>query len=273
MNQKQIKAMLIKAFDMVAPGYDHEALRFFPESALHLAQLVGLSGRERVLDVATGTGHAALAIASTLLDGHVTAVDFSGGMLARAREKAASLGLTNIEFLERDMRNLDFSDGQFDAAICSFGIFFVDDMDAQLARIVSVVKPGGLIGITTFTEESFRPLADLMRERIQLFGVTDGPQSRIQLATESDCRTLFETAGIENITIETRDQGYYLKDENEWWQVIWNAGYRRLVNRLSAEDLERFKREHLREIKALRTADGVWLNIGVIYATGNKPSP
>lgn len=270
-DQEQLKTMLIKAFDMVSEGYDGTALRFFPESSRHIVELLGLSGRERMLDIATGTGHAALALAAAFPQGYATGVDFSPGMLAQARQKAESLGIRNVEFLERDMRDLDFPKNHFDAAICSFGIFFVDEMDEQLTRIVSVVKPGGRIAITTFTEDSFQPLADLMHNRIQHFGVKETDQARTQLTTENDCRNLFKGAGIENIAIETRDQGYFLKDASEWWQVVWNAGYRRLMNQLSAKDLEQFKREHLQEVKELQTPDGIWLNIGVIYTTGTKP--
>jgi ubiquinone/menaquinone biosynthesis C-methylase UbiE len=118
MDEKQLKAMLKETFDTVSGGYDSEALRFFQASAEHMAFLLGLQGNENVLDVACGTGNAALAIAKFLPTGQVTAVDFSSGMLDQARRKAASLDVRNVEFIERDMQNLKFSDCLFDVAVC-----------------------------------------------------------------------------------------------------------------------------------------------------------
>src|SRR5512147_2911626 len=103
MDEQQLKTMVKETFDVVSASYDSRELRFFPESAKNMAGLLSLRGDEHVLDVACGTGNAALAIAPRLPRGRVTAADFSSGMLEQARRKAGMLGLANIEFLERDM--------------------------------------------------------------------------------------------------------------------------------------------------------------------------
>ncbi len=167
MNEQQQKAMLKETFDTVAAGYDNNALRFFPESARHLAACLDLRGGETVLDVATGTGHAALAVAARLPRGRVTGVDFSPGMLDQAARKAASLNVRNVEFLERDMQNFGFPAGSFDAAVCSFGIFFATDMDAQLSHIADAVRPRGQVAISGFQESYFHPLKDLLSKDCQ----------------------------------------------------------------------------------------------------------
>jgi len=147
--------LLKETFDNVSGGYDDKALRFFQASAEHMAFLLGLQGNENVLDAACGTGNAALAIAKFLPNGRVTAVDFSPGMLDQARRKAASFDVCNVEFMEQDMQNLDFSGGLFDVAVCAFGIFFVEDMESLLLRIASTVKPGGRIMISNFQKITF----------------------------------------------------------------------------------------------------------------------
>src|SRR3990172_8359947 len=165
--QQKMKAMLKETFDAVSGGYDGKALRFFPESAKNMATLLDLRGDEQVLDVACGTGHASLAIAQMLPKGRITAVDFSAGMLDQARKKAASMKIGNIDFEARDMQDLGFAESRFDVDICAFGIFFVDDMNAQLSHIVSTVKPGGRIMISNFLENYFHPLKDLMAKRLE----------------------------------------------------------------------------------------------------------
>jgi ubiquinone/menaquinone biosynthesis C-methylase UbiE len=270
MDEQQLKRMLIETFNTVSEGYDDRALRFFPESAKNMAALLRLRGDERVLDVACGTGHATLALAPLLPAGRVTAVDFSSGMLARARRKAETLKLANVEFIERDMQDLGFPDGAFDAAVCAFGIFFVNDMEAQLAHIASRVKPGGRVMISNFQESYFHPLKELFINRIAAYGVQDPPQAWKRIAHQAGCRQLFESAGLTNIRVEQKNFGYYLGNADGWWDIVWNVGFRRLVAQLSQQDQERFKQEHLEEIGKLGTDKGIWLDIGVLYTVGTK---
>jgi len=270
MNAEQVKTILKDTFNAVADVYDNPSLRFFPASARHVAELLELRGDERVLDVATGTGHAALEIAARLPRGRATGVDFSAGMLAQARQKAAARGVHNVEFAEMDMQDLRFDGAPFDAAVCAFGIFFVEDMEVQLARIAATVRPGGTVVLCNFQKDYFFPLRKLLMDRLAAYGVPLPPQTWERIATEAGCRALFESAGLRNIRIEAKNMGYALADENEWWNVVWNAGFRRMVSQLAPADLRRFREEHLREVAALKTADGLWLDVGVLYTVGAK---
>lgn len=271
MDKQQLNVILKETFNTVSGGYDAKALSFFKASAEHMASLLGLRGNEHVLDVACGTGNAAFAIAKLLPTGHVTAVDFSPGMLNRARRKAVSLDVQNIEFMERDMQNLEFPECVFDVAVCAFGIFFVEDMDSQLSHIASAVKPGGRIMISNFQENYFHPLKDLLFERIEAYGVQMPPQTLKRIASETGCRQLFDKAGLTNINVAHKNVGYNLDSAKLWWDVVWNGGFRMMVSQLSAKDQERFKREHLDEVEKLMTRDGIWLDVDVLYTIGTKP--
>ncbi|MDI6815821.1 MAG: methyltransferase domain-containing protein [Actinomycetota bacterium] len=271
MGTEQGKALLKETFDSVAGAFDCDALRFFRESAERLSATLELCGDEHVLDVATGTGHAALAVARRLTQGQVTGVDFSRGMLAQARKKAAALDTRNVVFLERDMQTLGFPSEHFDAALCAFGIFFADDMYAQLSHITSTVKPGGQIAISEFQENIFYPLANLMFNRLSTYGIKQRLDTWKRLATEEECKKLFEQAGLENIRVDERNMGYYISSAEKWWDVISNAGFRRLVSRLAPDEFERFKREHVHEVDSLKTKDGIWLEVRVLFAVGTKP--
>ena len=268
MTSEQVKAILKDTFNTVADVYDNPSLRFFPACSRHMADLLNLRGDEHVLDVATGTGHAALEIAARLPRGRVTGVDFSAGMLAQARQKAAARGVANAEFTEMDMQDLRFDNGRFDAALCAFGIFFVEDMETILARIAAKVRPGGIVAICNFQKDYFFPLRKLLMDRLTAHGIPLPPQTWERIATETGCRTLFESAGLRNIRTEACNMGYLLADENEWWNVVWNAGFRRMVSQLPPADLPRFREDHLREVAALKTKDGLWLDIGVLFTTG-----
>jgi ubiquinone/menaquinone biosynthesis C-methylase UbiE len=268
MDEQKMKTFVKETFNSVAGGYDGAALRFFPRSAEHMVSLLGLAGHERVLDVACGTGHASLAIARALPRGKVTALDFSAGMLGQARQKADTLGLGNIEFAEGDMTDLPFPPGTFDAAVSAFGIFFVPDMEKQLVHIATRVRPGSRVMISNFQEDYFHPLRDLFMDRVAEYGVQIPPQAWKRIAHEEGCRQLFAAARLSDVRVETRNVGYNLRSADEWWDIVWNAGFRGMMAQLPAEKQERFKREHLEDVDALRTADGIWLDVGVLYTSG-----
>ena len=270
MNAAQIQTILQDTFNTVADAYDNPSLRFFPASSQHLADLLNLRGDEHVLDVATGTGHASLELATRLPRGHVTGVDFSAGMLAQARRKAAVRGIPNVDFAEMDMQRLTFDDGRFDAALCAFGIFFAEDMEATLAHFAAKVRPGGTVAICNFQKDYFFPLRQLLMDRLAANGIPLPPQTWERIATEAGCRALFESAGLRNIRVDSHNMGYFLADEHEWWNVVWNAGFRRMIHQLPANDLPRFREEHLREIAPLKTQAGLWLDVGVLFTLGTK---
>lgn len=270
MENTQRKTIIKETFNTVSEAYDSKALRFFPESAKYLAATLCLHGNERVIDIATGTGNAALALSAYLPHGSVKGIDFSSGMLAQARKKAELQNVRNVEFLEMDMQDINLAEAGFDVATCAFGIFFVEDMDTQLAQIASLVRAGGTIAICNFQESYFNPLRDLMLKRLVDYNVQLPPQTWKRIATEAGCRELFEKAGIRDIRVEQKNMGYYLADAGEWWDLIWNAGFRGMLKQLQPDVLERFRQEHMQEVAELATKDGIWLDIGVLYTIGTK---
>ena len=271
MSEEERKTRLEKIFNDVAQGYDGQALRFFPESARHLAVLLNLKGDEYVLDVATGTGSTALAVAQRLPNGRVFGVDIARGMLVQAKARAVAENLSNVDFQEMDMQMLDLPGNHYDIATCAFGIFFVEDMEQQLMRVSEKVRSGGLIAITGFHDDAFLPMIDLFFTRLQQYGVDRPSSSWKRIGTEGKASALFGAAGLEHVRVERKNVGYHLRNANEWWDVIWYSGYRGLVSQLSAGDMEKFKLEHLREVQAMATNDGIWLDVEVLFTIGVKP--
>jgi ubiquinone/menaquinone biosynthesis C-methylase UbiE len=268
MDEQQRKAQLKKIFDTVAEGYGSSGMEFFHNAAAHLPRVFRLQGHEHLLDVATGTGIAATAIAPHLPRGQVTGIDFSEGMLAQARERARRMGLGNIELHPMDMQAIGFEDARFDAANCSFGLFFLPDMQGLLQHIASKVKPGGQIVATSFCEDAFAPNVDLFLERIQRYGVSPPDFSWKKVCTETQFQALYEDAGLRDVQVQRHQIGYPLDAAETWWRVIWYAGFRGLVAQLSELDLARFRQEHLAEISALHDGQGIPLNIPALFASG-----
>lgn len=97
-----------------------------------------------VLDVASGTGDIALALARELPDAQVTGFDFSAAMLEVARKRAADLpGSGNVEFIEGNASAMPFEDASFDAVSISFGLRNMSDYKGTIEEMTRVLRPGG----------------------------------------------------------------------------------------------------------------------------------
>ena len=92
-----------------------------------------------------------------------------------------------------------------------------------------------------------------------------------RIGQEADFRRLLEEAELEEITITRRDLSYPLPDTGAWWDLLWNAGFRGLLEQLSPNDLARFRHEHLREMAARTGPEGLPLKVEALYASGRVP--
>jgi demethylmenaquinone methyltransferase/2-methoxy-6-polyprenyl-1,4-benzoquinol methylase len=116
---------------------------------------VAPSARDRVLDVATGTGMVA---AELVARGgcSVVGLDQSAEMLAAARERLAAQPMLGerVELIEGQAEELPFADGCFDALTFTYLLRYVDDPPATMRELARVVKPGGRVGSLEFAVPS-----------------------------------------------------------------------------------------------------------------------
>ena len=117
-----------------------------------LSEAVDLQAGERVLDVAAGNGNASLAAARRFAV--VTSTDYVPALLEHGRRRAEADQLP-IDFQVADAEALPFADGSFDVALSSFGVMFAPDQTAAAAELLRVVRPGGRIGLASWTPEGF----------------------------------------------------------------------------------------------------------------------
>jgi SAM-dependent methyltransferase len=107
---------------------------------------------EDVLDVATGTGHSALAAAR--IGARVTGIDYVPALLDIARQRAAAERLA-IDFVDAPAEQLPFADATFDVVVSAIGVMFAADHDQAAAELVRVVRPGGRIAVASWTRTGF----------------------------------------------------------------------------------------------------------------------
>jgi demethylmenaquinone methyltransferase / 2-methoxy-6-polyprenyl-1,4-benzoquinol methylase len=155
LEEGQVRAM----FDRIARVYDR--MNSVMTAGLHhrwrerAADLAQVGPGDRALDVATGTGDLALALARRVgATGEVVGSDFSDGMLALARRKDPSLRWEWGNALA-----LPYADHEFDAATVGFGARNFSDLDRGLAEMARVVRPGGRVVVLEITTPQRPPLS------------------------------------------------------------------------------------------------------------------
>jgi SAM-dependent methyltransferase len=117
-----------------------------------LCEALNLAAGSRVLDVACGNGNGTLAAARRFCQ--VTGVDYVSSLLERGAERARAERLA-IDFVEADAEQLPFDDASFDVALSVFGVMFSPDQERAARELVRVVRPGGNIGLASWTPDGF----------------------------------------------------------------------------------------------------------------------
>jgi demethylmenaquinone methyltransferase/2-methoxy-6-polyprenyl-1,4-benzoquinol methylase len=134
-------------FDRIAPVYDvmnHVMTAGLDRRWRKLAVREVVWPGDRVLDACCGTGD--LAVEAERRGGRVVGLDFSEGMLVRARRKSGA-----IEWVQGDALALPFGDGEFDAATVGFGVRNLADLEGGLRELARVLRPGGKLAVLEIT--------------------------------------------------------------------------------------------------------------------------
>jgi ubiquinone/menaquinone biosynthesis C-methylase UbiE len=137
---------------MWASGDFHAVAALIQPVAETLVEAAGPQAGWQVLDVATGSGNAAIAAARAGCD--VVGVDYVPGLLARGRARVEAEGLA-VDFVEGDAEALGFADGSFDAVFSVFGAMFAPDHHRAAGELARVCRPGGTIALATWTPDGF----------------------------------------------------------------------------------------------------------------------
>jgi SAM-dependent methyltransferase len=132
--------------------YPGVAADLIPELGPVLVAASGVGPGDRVLDVAAGTGNAA--VPAALAGARVVASDLTPEFFPAGRASAARCGV-EVEWEEGDAEALPYGDGSFDAVLSCVGVMFAPHHERAADELVRVCRPGGTIGLLSWTPQGF----------------------------------------------------------------------------------------------------------------------
>jgi len=179
-----------------------------------LCEAADVRAVHRVLDVAAGNGNATLAAARRFA--RVTSTDYVPGLLQRGRQRADAEGLANVSFEVADVEALPYPDASFDVVLSTFGVMFAPDHERAAAEMTRVCRPGGRIGLASWTPAGF--VGQLLRLVARYAPPPPGVQSPLLWGTDAHLRELFP--GAARIAHTSRVFSFRYRSPEHWVDVF-----------------------------------------------------
>lgn len=170
---------------------------------------------EKILELAAGTGQVTRLLVEQFPGSEIFATDLNPGMLDVAKRIVTA---PNVIWNIVDALQIPYSDEEFDAVICQFGIMFFPDKQKGLNEAYRVLKPGGSITFNTWDKLENNKICEIADDTVKSFFVDDPPsfyQIPFSMHDTSEIDLIMKTAGFKNIKIENRHiEGFSESAEN-----------------------------------------------------------
>jgi SAM-dependent methyltransferase len=220
-NEQAALQWQVGVWDRMSPIYLREVDDRFTEIIAGVIRRAALRPGQQVLDLGTGTGSVAVKAAPAVMPGgSVTAVDISPEMLGLARQRALSMGLSNITFLEGRAEEIPAPSGRFDAVLASLSLMYAIDRAAAAREIARVLRLGGRLVAAVWGGPEH---ADIVR--FQQTAGSFAPQPPVPgvgpgaLADPAEFLAQLASAGI-RASVEAETTSFVFDDFASAWDVL-----------------------------------------------------
>jgi ubiquinone/menaquinone biosynthesis C-methylase UbiE len=260
-----------RTYGAAADHYSLATLGFWDRFGAATVARLRLAAGDSVLDLCCGAGASAIPSAHAVgVAGRVLGIDVAEPLLDLARARAAREGLANIEFRHGDATATGLPDGSRDAVVCVFGLFFAPDMAAFAAEMWRLVRPGGVLAVTTWGPGLFEPANSLFWESVRevepslfkAFSPWD------EVTTPQALAGVLARAGVPQPAVVAAPGQHQLGQPDRFWDIVLGSGYRATVNALSPEQRDRV---HGRLLRELRSRNVTALRTDVVFGTARSP--
>jgi ubiquinone/menaquinone biosynthesis C-methylase UbiE len=259
-----------RTYSAAADHYTVAALGFWDRFGSATVSRLPLAPGATVLDLCCGAGASAIPAAHAVgAAGRVLGIDLAAPLQDLARARAVREGLSNIEFRHGDATRTGLPDASFDAVVCVFGVFFAPDMTAFVQEMWRLVRPGGVLAVTTWGSGLFEPanscfwrcVGEVEPSLYKQFNPWD------EITTPTALAELLTQAGVPRPVVVAAEARHELEHPDSFWDIVLGSGYRATVDALSPQQREQLRERLLAE---LRLRDVTVLRTDVVYGTASR---
>ena len=221
------RAALHDCWEGAAAGWGRQAAAFGEQNAPVACWMIDaaeLAPGQRVLDLAAGPGEVGF-LAAPLIEpgGPLICSDHSPAMVEVARERAAALGLHNVEFRVLDGEWIDLELASVDAVLCRWGYMLMVDPGAAMRETRRVLRSGGRLALAVWDTRESNPWSVIPLSVLIEHGLAAPPQPGVPGPFAITDRTLLEAmlaeAGFTEIVIDAVDVPRRAPDFDTWWAM------------------------------------------------------
>jgi SAM-dependent methyltransferase len=228
------RASSLQSWEEAASGWVHrqELIRELGAPVAHwMVDALALQPGERVLELAAGLGEAGMLAAELVAPmGGVIVSDQAEAMLAGARERAAEMSLSNVEFQVLNAEWIDLPLASVDAVLCRWGYMLMADPAAALAETRRVLRPGGRVALAVWEAIQLNPWALLPAQELIERGVVppppEGQPGPFALGSRARVSELLAEAGFVEIDVHGMDLWRRHTSFEELWEVTLDLSRR-----------------------------------------------
>jgi SAM-dependent methyltransferase len=177
----------------------------------------------------------------------------------------AGAELTGVELRVMDAECLDFDDREFDLVTCAFAVFFLPRADRAMAEFRRVLRPGGLVALSSWGEDDPRwaweddLLSGLGVARRAIQRPFDRPE---------ELEALVAGAGFGGIRLHREELEIRFADARQWWDWNWSFSRRGMLEQVEPGAMEALRAASARHLAAMQTADGLPMRLVAWFAVG-----
>lgn len=242
-----------------------------------LLDMARMGPRDRVLDIAAGTGQQSIGAARRVGgSGSVLATDLSSNILDLAAREAEAAGVTNLETRVMDAERLDLPDASFEAVISRLGFMYLPNLQTALTGMRRVLKPGGRIAAMVFStpeKNSFFSLpVSIIRRRAQLPPPVPGRPGPFSLGEPGALADAYLQAGFSDPEVRALDAPLRMRSAAECVQFERESfgALHQMMAGLSENEREETWQEIESALSAFEGPDGFIAPCQILIGTATR---